>query len=165
MLLDWQCLGVLADMDWENVETVPWAQCHTGSVQDLSSSSRLSQKCQHCVFLLLFSPDCRIISQIETRTSKISWLFHFCIWWGPICVWICWCTAPASMHFRINHVELWHWLVHHPYKCVLWRTWMRRNHQICYSTKCCVPSIYLAHKLYHHVVLPNLPWLPRLVVF
>ena len=164
MVLDWRCLGVLADMAWEIFITVPWAQWNAGSVQDSSYSSRLAQQCHHCVFPFLVSPSRQLISKIETQTSQISWLFNFWSWWIPICVWPCWFTAPALMHFRINRVDLLHWLVHHPYQCVLWRTWMRRNHQLCSSTQCCVLSTFLAHKLFHYVLIPNVPWLPRLVV-
>ena len=78
MVLDWQCLGALDDISWANVETVPWAHWNTVSVQYSSSSSRLARQCQHCVVLFLVSPTCRLISQIETRTSKILWIFHLC---------------------------------------------------------------------------------------
>ena len=164
MLLDWRYLGLLADMAWENVETVPWVQLHTGSVQDSSYSYRLAKTCQHYVVLFLVSPACQLISQIDTQTYRISWLFNFCSQWWPICVWPCWCTAPALMHFRIDHVDLWHRLVHHTYECVIWRAWMRRKNQLCSWTQCCVPSTCLAQNLYYHVVLSNLPLITRLVV-
>ena len=117
------------------------------------------------VFPSRFLTFCTVVLDICIPLSgRISWLFHFCSLWWPIYVWPCWCTAPSLMYFCINRVDLWYRLVHNPYECVLWHTWMFRNHQLCSSTQFCVPSTCLSHKLYHHVMIPNLPWLTRLVV-